>query len=572
MKSPFAVLELIMYQTIRVVLFIVSLPLFADEDQSLKVDLLTRELNNRTAYIPSQCYTQTIDAEGKAHNPCYSCHVKPRRPNYINDSELQLSYSFPADALINPWSNLFKNRTEAVDAISDDAITQYIRASNYLAKDELSETETKTSIILADRLADLPDEWDYNSNGQWDGYTPDAWLNFDAEGFDHDPAGGYTGWRAFAYYPFLGTFWPTNGSTDDVMIRLPEAFRQDADGNFSLAVYKVNLAIVEAMLKEKNVTIDAINEELLGGIDIDKNGAIGVASQVTYAWAPVKKQYMYYVGQARKLQEDGDVHLAAGLYPEGTEFLHSVRYIDVDDEGKNHLAARMKELRYAKKTHWLNYSELRDLADAEFKEKIDFPDRVRTVIGNAENGVSNSRGWLYAGYIEDAAGDLRPQSYEEMVFCVGCHGGIGGNRDGIFSFARKFDRTEKKIDWIHWAQLPDGKIAEPLRRDGEAEYAHYLQHNGSGNEFRTNDEIQARFFDEDGELIPEALIVLREDMGYLLNASRERALLFNKAYRVIVQEQSFVEGRDATLLPLETVHRELIQDEVTGIDKALKRY
>ena len=562
-----------MYQVIGFILFVVfSLASHAEDESENAVNLLSRELYNKSAYIPSQCYTKTTDSNGDVHNPCYSCHVKPQRPNYIDDSDLQLNYSFPGDALINPWSNLFKDRTVAVGAITDEAIIEYIRVSNYISKTGEPEAAATTSIVLAERLNNLPAEWDYDGDGQWDGYTPDAWFNFDGDGFDRDPEGGYSGWRVFSYYPFLGTFWPTNGSTDDVLIRLAESFRTDNDGLFNLDVYKVNLAVVEAVLKEKDILIDPVSEKELGGVDIDKDGEIGIATQVTYEWAPLKKQFMSYVGLAKKLQKDGELHLAAGLYPEGTEFLHSVRYIDVDDEGRNRLSARMKELRYAKKTKWLNYSQLRAQADQEVKEKDAFPDRLRTVLGNSETGVSNGKGWLYAGYIEDAAGELRPQSYEELVFCVGCHGGIGGNRDGIFSFARKLDSTSDKADWMHWSQHTGRQIAEPLRLDGQPEYAHYLQHNGSGNEFRSNDEIQQRFFDQDGLLKSDQLDLLHEDMAYLLYASKERALLLNKAYRVIVQEQSFVEGRDATLLPLDTVHREVVRDEETGIEEPLKRF
>ncbi len=65
---------------------------------------------------------------------------------------------------------------------------------------------------------------------KWSGYTPDCYFNFDDEGFDREYNGTYTGWRAFAYYPFLGTFWPTNGSTDDVLIRLSDSFRKKAGG------------------------------------------------------------------------------------------------------------------------------------------------------------------------------------------------------------------------------------------------------------------------------------------------------------------------------------------------------
>jgi hypothetical protein len=87
-------------------------------------------LHNRTAYISSQCYTKTKDDAGKVHNPCFSCHTHSRRPNFTNDFDLQQNYSFPEDALTNPWTNLFVDRREAVAAISDQEILDYIGTSN----------------------------------------------------------------------------------------------------------------------------------------------------------------------------------------------------------------------------------------------------------------------------------------------------------------------------------------------------------------------------------------------------------------------------------------------------------
>src|SRR3546814_10725129 len=44
---------------------------------------------------------------------------------------------------------------------------------------------------------------------------------------------------------------------------------------------------------------------------------------------------MHYVGRARREQDAGRVHAAAGLFPEGTEFLHSVRYLDIAGDGRS---------------------------------------------------------------------------------------------------------------------------------------------------------------------------------------------------------------------------------------------
>ena len=50
-------------------------------------------LGNPTAFIPPQRYTKTRDAAGVVHNPCFTCHVRGRTPNAINDQDLQLSYA-----------------------------------------------------------------------------------------------------------------------------------------------------------------------------------------------------------------------------------------------------------------------------------------------------------------------------------------------------------------------------------------------------------------------------------------------------------------------------------------------
>ncbi|MCK5831048.1 MAG: hypothetical protein KAH20_12190 [Methylococcales bacterium] len=532
------------------------------KNQSLpSVDIITRSLHNKTAYIPPQCYTKTEDKQGNLHNPCFSCHTQAKRPNFINDSNLQQTYRFTDTARKNPWHNLFKDRSQAVAQISDESMIQYIRKSNYFDEQGL--------IKLTKKLNHVPKNWDYDHNRYWDGFTPDVWFNFDSEGFDHDPEGKLTGWRAFGYYPYLGTFWPTNGSTDDVMIRLAPAFRTNSKGKNDLAVYKVNLAIIESMLKEQDITIDPVDEANFDHVDLDKNGEIGIATKIHYDWAPVKQRFMWYVGQANIDQKAGKLHLAAGLYPEGTEFLHTVRYIDVDEQGNNHLSSRMKEVRYARKRFWVNYSKLKEKALTEMKEKNDFPNRLRTIRGNAEVGISNGQGWAYAAFIEDAFGELRPQNYEELVFCAGCHSGIGSTKDGIFSFQRKLPITSHQQGWFHWSQFDLKNIVEPRRQDGNYEYSHYLQQNKSANEFRNNREVQDKFFDQNNKIKPAMLNQLHKDISLLLYASEKRALQLNKSYRVIVQEQSFTEGRDATIIPSKNIHKEVEQDQSTGIKEPI---
>jgi hypothetical protein len=57
-----------------------------------------------------------------------------------------------------------------------------------------------------------------------------------------------------------------------------------------------------------------------------------------------------------------------------------------------------------------------------------------------------------------------------------------------------------------------------------------------------------------------------------LFASEQRALTLNKAYRVIVREQSFVDGRDATVTAAGNVHSSVEPGTATGIERAAAGY
>ncbi|MAS24564.1 MAG: hypothetical protein CMI03_12215 [Oceanospirillaceae bacterium] len=519
--------------------------------------------DNIVPYVPPQCYTDPVSENGDIHNPCYACHTESKRPNFLNDVDVQLEYGFPDTALKNNWSNVYKDRTAAVAAISDEEILNYVREDNYKTADG--------RIILAEKLHNVPASWDRDSNGSWDGYIPDLYMDFDENGFDKDPQGGYTGWRVFAYYPFLGTFMPTNGSTDDVMIRLPPAFRELSEGQFDVETYMVNMAVVEAMMKEKDITINEVDENRYG-VDLDKNGVLGKTTTIKYEWAPLNNVYMHYVGQAGVLADSGKIKMAARLFPTGTEFIHSVRYIDVDADGRTKMAARMKELRYSRKHGWRDYYALRNIVDDELKERHDFPGRVKEIVGNMETGLFQKQGWTYQGFIEDDAGQLRPQSYEETYFCMGCHGYIGASNDTVISFNRKLDHGSFRNSWYHWLEKDLSGIADPAREDGQGEYAYYLEQNPTGNEYRNNDEVLNKFFDADGHKKPEAFNKLESDISYLLMPSAERALMLNKAYKVIVDEQSFDEGREGVVKPLNAIHHEVELDQPTGVKDVLSYY
>ena len=521
------------------------------------VDVKNRQLKNYASNIPSQCYTKTEDENKKVHNPCFACHITSKEPNYFYDWDLQKEYAFPEDALKNRWKNLFKDRTKEVNAISDDEILTYIRKDNYFGEDG--------ELTLAKKLQNLPKEWDIDGDKKWDGYIPDCYYNFDKEGFDRDTKGGYSGWRAFGYYPFLGTFWPTNGSTDDVLIRLPMDFRKDENGSFDIETYKVNLAIVEALIKQKSINTDTIDEKKYG-VDLNKDGNLSKANQITFGYDPLNGKHMSYVGLAKKKGHK----IASGLYPEGTEFLHSVRYIDIDEKSGIKMASRMKELRYGKKVNWATYTDHKALVEEELKEAHDFPDRLEVFIGDTERGVSNKRGWRYQGFIEDENGELRPQTYEENLFCIGCHASLGALADSTFVYQRKFEHGSFQNGWSHWTQKGLKGIAQPKTPDGRDEYTLYLKENGAGDEFRENDEVIKKFFDVNGTLKMSEANKLNKDMTHLIFPSLARALKLNKAYKVIVDEQSFIYGRDATVKPVKNVHKELKEDESTGITKPIR--
>lgn len=482
------------------------------------------QIRNREAVIPPQCYTRTAGES----NPCWTCHTIAVFPNDMDDWELQEEYAFSDAGLTNQWTNLFRDLSADIAAISDQEILDYVRQDNYAP--------------LARSLAAISD---------YPGYVPDLDLarGFDDAGFARDGSG----WRGFRYKPFPGTFWPTNGSAGDVFIRLPPAFRQDASGAPSRAVYQVNLAILEASLasdpRVEPADIEWPTEpldEAAAGVDLDRDGALA-AGVTRIAGLPAR-----YAGGAAQ------VPVARGLYPEGAELLHSVRYLDPD--APSMIAARMKELRYSRKVRFLDtwailraYSEEHDAKEAGVLPQ--FP-------GSPLVGLRNDFGWQLQGFIEDAGGRLRLQSEEEHYFCMGCHSTIGVTADQTFAFPRKVPGA---AGWGYQdlAGIPD----VPQVGHDAPEILTYLRRVGGGDELRANTEILARFFP--GGVLDEAAVRRSapggdRDITHIITPSRERALLLDKAYLALVRRQDFTRGRDAVIAPPENVHR-VIENGATGL-------
>jgi hypothetical protein len=131
------------------------------------------------------------------------------------------------------------------------------------------------------------------------------------------------------------------------------------------------------------------------------------------------------------------------------------------------------------------------------------------------------------------------------------------------------------MGWYHWSQSAAGfkGIEEPRLADGRYEYTLYLEANHAGDEFRENTEVMSRFFDGDGSLLPAEAERLHSDISHLIVPSAARALRLNKAYKVVVDEQSYIYGRDAHVTPMRQVHEDIETDQSTGVTTVImERY
>ncbi|MDJ0841925.1 MAG: hypothetical protein QNK37_35810 [Acidobacteriota bacterium] len=456
-------------------------------------------LHNVEAIVPPQCYTKTESR----FNPCYVCHQnQDGRPNTMADGSLQLEYAFSDVGETNHWLNLFRDFTDAVAAYSDADIDTWVATENYTD--------------LAPRLR----------KSEWRGYIPDlkdlhlGADAFDGEGFALDGSG----WVAFNYKPLPSTFWPLNGATDDVMIRLPAVFRESRE------LYRLNLALLEAAIKDlAEITVNPVDETALN-IDLDGDGQL--------SRAVVLKRGETYLGAA------SDIPVTPFLYPEGTEFLHSVRYLGITEDNRIVIPPRMKELRYMRKIRFLSPAALAHRYYTEKREKQ--AGELPQFVALEDRGFNNGFGWEVLGFIEDKDGKLRPQKFEENLFCMGCHGTVGATIDQTFAFARK-PTGPKGWRYIDLTQLHDA----PTLGEGRGEIAAYFSRVGGSDEFRQNKETLARFFNPDGTVNLKA--VEKASYAELITPSPQRARALNKAYRVLVEEQSYVFGRDAHVKPMRNV-------------------
>lgn len=487
---------------------------------------------NWEATVPPACYTKTDGVS----NPCWVCHTVGVAPNDLVDRDLQARYAFSEFALTNHWSNLFEDRSVRSAAITDDEVRAWLAGDNY--------TPLRAALARGARAeADDADVSAAESGvAEFAGYRPDLDLEagFDADGFARDGSG----WRAVRYKPFNGTFWPTNGSIDDVFVRLPPRFRT-AGGVPSREVEKANLTLLEvALAADFRVTdsaavehpIEPLDEARLG-IDLDGDGEVRGAATVLRGLPAT------YLGDA------SDEPLVRFVHPEGVEYLHTVRYVDLARPTGH--SRRMKELRWSRKDLGLDAWARQRAYELEYNDKEE--GLVPSFRGAPEVGLSNDFGWRLQGFIEDGEGRLRLQSDEEHRFCMGCHTSLGVTVDHTFTLARKVPGLG---GWRY--QDLAGLQDAPQLGHAQPEVLTYLERVRGGDEFRANDEMLARFFDAQGEV--RAAEVLRAapggdvDLRALLMPSPRRAFDLAKAYMVLVRDQRFERGRDALLAPVANVH------------------
>lgn len=316
------------------------------------------------------------------------------------------------------------------------------------------------------------------------------------------------------------------------MIRLPGPYRTDEAGKESMDVYRANLAILEATIKGvKSISCLPVNEKMIQQ-DLDQDGTLGTATTI--------KNVTTWVGAAKPL------HIETHLYPEGTEFLHTVRYIGVDEAGQISVSTRMKEVRYMKKARAYSkpmYARKYTL-EANEKEAGNLP----AYQSLQHHGLDNGNGWAIQGFIEDRKGRLRVLTHEENFSCMGCHNSVGSTIDKTFSFPRKVDGAQ---GW-GYIQLRGMRDA-PSKGETRGEIETYLSRVQGGSEFRNNDEMAARWLNAEGLPDPKKMAQAR-DVYDLITPSRERALALNKAYRTIVEDQDYLYGKDTLLSPPTNVY------------------
>lgn len=420
--------------------------------------------NNPYANVPPQCYMETSYG---TQNPCLFCHTNaPARMGLGNTipqaglnsfvGNLQLEYAFGSvnefakSANINPWENIIKPEIleEKFRKLGID--TKKWDNKKYIKEDNWSEAfkkrgETKEFKLFPNLNPDL-------LPANKDGFVRASKKN---DGLFKDSLGYNTGWRAVNFIPY-GIFTPYSGSVSGIYIKLGEKFMKDEKGNFSLSVYKENLRLLEKAIQDR----------------LDKNDK-------------------YYKGAAKNIEAE------RGLFPLETQFAHPLHYVDVEaDEtySKNNKfpglrANRVKEIRYMVKYQMYYPQEV-------LNKEEDGP----IYYNKDEAWIDNGAGWYLSGFIEDEKGDLRGQTPEELLQCMGCHSstygfepeqftsGSGNTIDTVWSFPRKLANEDgwKEMNYLAYKFKDNAKaneasgyanIKDPINRASKiGEFRYFLNH------------------------------------------------------------------------------------------------
>ena len=186
----------------------------------------------------------------------------------------------------------------------------------------------------------------------------------------------------------------------------------------------------------------------------------------------------HYFGDA------SDILVLRGFFPVGTEFAHPLHYVDLNADGETGLeldgavgnrnqtyefpgtrSRRLKEMRFMYKWEEVHIGDINEDSHPE-----------GFLVGNGRQGwINNNAGWLLAAFIEDRSGELRPQTGEELMQCLGCHGKVGNTVDSVWSFLRKLPAE------AGWREMDYGSYdsKEPQR----SRLRDYVRNNSQMGEF-----------------------------------------------------------------------------------------
>lgn len=399
---------------------------------------------NEEPSIPAQCWVETNYG---TQNACLYCHTdylaKKKHGNAFPLGEDQILYSFPSPDLNKVlWRNTIFPQ-EIVERLKKEGVplpdredVAYVRRDNWqpayakarqgAGSEWLNQESSEFILFPALNPAHLFPFREKDPTGAGThGFI-------DTDGFVRDEKEGFTGWRAVNFFPY-GIFTPLSGSVSGIYIRLPRPFMSQGS-KFNREIYRKNLDLLEQNIKNRSG-----NET-------------------------------HYYGDA------SNVPVTRGFFPVGTEFTHPLHYVDLNADGEigarvdgvvdnntetyefpGTRSRRVKEIRYMYK--W------KDVGIDDIDEDAHYDDFV---IGNEGQGwVDNNAGWVLSAYIEDRRGDLRPQTTEELMQCIGCHAKVGNTVDSVWSFLRKLPGDEG------WREMDYGAYdAKQPQQTRLQDYAH----------------------------------------------------------------------------------------------------